>query len=104
MIMNGLGSAEGAQGPAAPLVEQVDLSFGPFTFVQSGDERQQRHPEAKNGVTLGPPSSEDALNTPRTATSDVNFNFIKSQIELCQESPPIVGKFNHADAEFSLKD
>jgi len=74
MIMDGPSSAS--------LVEQVDLCFDSYSFAgQTGDL------PIKDGVT------HDALNTPRTATSDVNFNFVKSQLELSQEAPPIIGKF-----------
>lgn len=75
--------------PSASLVEQVDLCFDSYSFAgQTGDQPN------KDGVTHGGiVPSDDALNTPRTATSDVNFNFVKSQLELSQEAPPIIGKF-----------
>lgn len=84
MIMDGPSSAS--------LVEQVDLCFDSYSFAgQTGDQ------PIKDGVThAGIVPSDDALNTPRTATSDVNFNFVKSQLELSQEAPPIIATFQAA--------
>lgn len=96
MIMDGL---EGATAQAsASLVEQIDLSFGSFSFAGGGHTADQQHHSGKDGMAaigmILP--SDDTLNTPRTATSDVNFNFIKSEIELSQEAPPIIATIQAA--------
>jgi len=94
MIMDGPSS----KPKSSPIdVERLDLSFeafndpavrGAFGAIISG---------GGNGGP-GEAAFDDTLNTPRTATSDFNFNFIKSQLEFSQEAPPIIGqkiKFNY---------
>lgn len=78
-----------------------DEPIGAVSFVSFGDiqpplQQQSRQNVHRNyrvpcvsaaSVTT---AVDDALNTPLTASSDVNFNFAKSQIELSQEAPPII--------------
>jgi len=76
---------------------------GAVSFVSFGDVQQQQQQQQRLTVVSQPsripcvsaaavPSAfgDDALNTPLTTSSDVNFNFVKSQFELGQEAPPII--------------
>jgi hypothetical protein len=85
MVMPGVENSPTAT-PKAP-VERIDLvSFDSYNIGGHAVDQM----ESACRERLGPMADQDSLNTPRTATSDVNFSFVKSQLDLCQEAPPII--------------
>lgn len=88
------------------LVEQLDLSFGYHGNQTAGEDVDGGLLEdggaaqlmvAGGGSASGATSEpvDDTLNTPLTVSSDLNFNFIKSQLDLSQEAPPIIGELDY---------
>ena len=83
MIMDGLDTLS-----QVALADQFNLSF---------DTRvPQSNPVAAMGLGLGSRLTgdlvDDSLNTPVTTSSDVNFNFYPSELEISQEPLPITGE------------
>ena len=100
MIMEGLANRPSAAQTKTTLpVQHLDLSFEPYNFsgqaTALGETAQGVGGRAGAAAGAGGPGEaafDDTLNTPRTATSDFNFNFIKSQLDFSQEAPPIIGE------------
>ena len=49
------------------------------------------------GTARTPDMTDDNLNTPVTASSDVNFSFLNSDIDVSQEALPISGEYETPD-------
>jgi len=95
MIMDGMSAAQPKSSTVQ--MEHLDLSYEPFNFSSGQLAGGDAALGGRGGVgaivvgASGESAFDDTLNTPRTATSDFNFNFIKSQMEFSQEAPPIIG-------------
>jgi hypothetical protein len=101
MIMDGVSNmvpqSKASSSSAVP-VEHLDLSFESYNF-SAGQALGETAQGGRGGTAAGGAGGlggegafDDTLNTPRTATSDFNFNFIKTQLDFSQEAPPIIGE------------
>lgn len=91
MIMDDLKNGL-AEAPASSFAdERVEISFDSFKFNNVGGLPEGEDPvaPAKDGIRF-----DETLNTPRTATTDGHFSFVRSQLEMTQEAPPIIGEFS----------
>jgi hypothetical protein len=91
MVMVGFENMSTPKAPAP--VERIQLvSFDSYNIANQASDQMES--ASKERIGIGGQMEQDSLNTPRTATSDVNFSFVRSQMELSQEAPPIIGWCN----------
>lgn len=90
MIMDGVKDGLAEEPVSSFAEERVALSFDSYKFTGGGGGGGV--PVASFFCSTGREESgfDETLNTPRTATNDGHFSFVRTQLEMTQEAPPII--------------
>ncbi len=83
MIMDGLDTLS-----RVALADQLNIGQLSFDITPTGSQPVP----AQEGPRVPTDHGLDNLNTPVTTSSDVNFNFVNSDIEITHEPLPITGR------------